>query len=102
MREYLNWYEVQQLVRVVVDKPSYLLFRKEMTARFKDLSQQIVEAKAIMTEAQRIAAEENTKQSRVNMSIAQNHRRILRIRAQVIHAALHTAKEHARKLAQTQ
>jgi hypothetical protein len=100
MREHLNWYEVQQLVAGFSDKTSYQYFKAEMKARFNDLSQQIVEAKAIMHEAQRMAAEDNTKPNRIAMSIAQNHRRYLRRQAETINAARYTAKQRAIKLAQ--
>lgn len=102
MRKHLNWYEVQELVRTVVDKPSYLAFKQAMTAQFADLSRQIVSAKAIMNEAQRIFAEDKTKANRINLSVAQNHRRVLGIHAETINTARHTAKMHAKKLAKLQ
>lgn len=99
MKERLNWYEVQQLVRTIKDKPSYLQFKAELQWRISALSSQINIAKWAMKEAQRKCSIDSCKHNRIEMSQFQNTRRYLRMEARVMHAALTTGKERALALA---
>lgn len=102
MKERLNWYEVQQLVRTIKDKLSYLQFKAEMKWRIGALESQINLAKWAMKESQRKCVVDSCKHNRIEMSQFQNTRRYLRMEARVIHAALTTGKERAIKLANAQ
>ncbi len=99
MKRTLNWYEVQRLVGGFTDKPSYLSFKADMTERYVVLAAELRLAKNYMKATQRAAALDNSKCNRIEMSNAQNDRRVLAMQAYTIIAALNTGKTRARKMA---